>query len=263
MLSFSAEPGASPDEFRLVAREDDQPVGVALITLNRASGTAKLGSLVIDAAKRGRGLAQHLLRSVEATLRQAGVREVETWYEASAPHVAEIEHLLNKMKWGPHQPDMLLARGSKRIAHAPFMSLPTPVGDEVFPWTELTPEEAQALRSASWYPEDLGPFPDEPVEPLNSLGLRVKGAVVGWMLNHRLDHETIRYTRLFVHPDHRIKARGMILVARSVAINVASSVPFGYFGVKADNLPMRRLLERRIGPYLDSLIESRSRKLVL
>jgi GNAT superfamily N-acetyltransferase len=258
-LAFTAHPTATPNEIRLVAEDDGVPVGLALIQLSPKDHTAKLMSVVVPEAHRGQGYAQHLLKSVEATLKGGGYREIEAWYEADRPYTGLVEHVLHKAGWGPGLPNMLLGRGSKKMDAAPFMRTEPAEGDELFLWSELRADEEAELRSAAWYPSDLGPFPGDTIETLNSLGLRADGKVVGWMINHRLDRETIRYTRLFVHPQHRIKARGVVLFAKSIGIQIAAQdPPYGYFGVKADNALMRRLLERRIAPFLDSLFESRS-----
>lgn len=66
-----------------------------------------------------------------------------------------------------------------------------------FPWQEITPEERLNLQkqqeTSLWIPDELSPFKhEENLEPLNSLGLRYEGEVVGWVITHRLSPDTIR-----------------------------------------------------------------------
>ena len=146
---------------------------------------------------------------------------------------------------------------------APWMhkySLPTSFS--AFLWSELTKNERMIIQqkqeAEQWYPESLSPFQDEEIiEPLNSLGLRYKGEVVGWMITHRLTPDTIRYTSLFIRQDFQNLGRAIPLLAKAIYLHNSSKVTKGIFVVEIENKPMCRFVKRRMAPYLTSITETR------
>jgi hypothetical protein len=71
----------------------------------------------------------------------------------------------------------------------------------------------------------LSPFAQaELLEPRNSLALLRDGEVVGWMINHRIDDHTVRYTRLFVVDELQGSGLGMLLAFSSAAIHLRTEM---------------------------------------
>ena len=139
-------------------------------------------------------------------------------------------------------------------------------GFAVFPWTELTADEEEAIRrrqereDRGWYPQALTPFQaEEQLEPLNSLGLCREGQVVGWMITHRTATDTIQYTSLFIDPALQGRGYALPLLAEAIRRQVARAeeIPFGIFQIDVANEPMRLFLDRYLRPYLSSLAELR------
>jgi hypothetical protein len=59
-------------------------------------------------------------------------------------------------------------------------------------------------------PFNLSPFRlSHQFEPLNSLGIRKGGKVVGWLINHRIDSFTIQYSSIFVKAE--LQSQGLVL----------------------------------------------------
>ena len=85
------------------------------------------------------------------------------------------------------------------------------------------------------------PFTQEDkIEPLNSLGLRYKDKVIGWMINHRIAPDTIRYTQMYVHPDYQPLSRSILFLAKAIEIHSreVKEVPKATFRVETHNTPM-------------------------
>jgi len=86
---------------------------------------------------------------------------------------------------------------------------------QIFPWTELTPKERDRLRESQaespWIPTGLEPWRHDhhSFDPVSSLGLRYRGRVVGWVINHHVPPATVRFTCSFVRKD--LGRRGRIL----------------------------------------------------
>jgi hypothetical protein len=81
-----------------------------------------------------------------------------------------------------------------------------PPDSEVFPWVDLTSEEDAALRRSQaehrWIPPDLEPWrAEQPIDEVSSVGLRTKGEVVGWTINHRVTPDLVRFSIAYMRPD--------------------------------------------------------------
>jgi GNAT superfamily N-acetyltransferase len=243
-------------ELNLIALDGEQLVGVALSKQDGA--TIKLQSIIVEESHRRRNVATQLLAALEPHARDRGATRLEAMYESTHASAPILERLFARSSWSWPFAGMFMCRGTKKICEAQWMQASLPASDELFAWSELTDRERSGLhQTAPWWEESLGPFPNEPIEPVSSLGLRAGGEVIGWMLTHRMREDTIRYSRLFVREDSRTRARGVALIAEAIWRQVRAGIPYGYFIVRSDNTPMVRLLKRRIAPYLESVREAR------
>ena len=137
-----------------------------------------------------------------------------------------------------------------------------PSSYSIFPWMEITQEERKAIQQTqdaqSWIPKDLIPFQyEQNLEPLNSLGLRYQGQVVGWMINHRLSPDTIRYTCSFVREDLQKMGRIISLYAEAGRRQISAMVPNTIWTVPLVHESMVKFVKQRWAPYLVSIDETR------
>jgi len=221
--------------------------------------SAELLSLFVLPECRQQGIGSKLVQHLEASLRQNGAEALRVSYQATALTQAALEPLLHQQGWQPPESTFLLGETTgDRIAEAPWLAgYPLPTNFTVFPWQELTQVEATALRQQS-YPESLSPWTnDARIEPLNSLGLRYEGRVIGWMLTHRVAADTIRYSTLYVMPPYQKLGRAVALLALAVKRQLQSNVPSYKFAVAADNTLMQRFVHRRLQPYLSQTTTAR------
>ncbi len=253
-LTFRFVPGASED-VSLAAELGGEPVGIAQAARTTETEVARLQAVVVSEPFRRRGIATALVDALASRLANDGVRRIEAYYDARRGNVTIVEALLRKVGFDWPYATAAIGIGTARMLQARWAGACPRPGDQMVPWTIL---EAAAgyLRSAAWYPPTLGPFAEEPYEPLNSMGLIVDRRVVGWCITHRVAPETIRYSRLFVHPEYRIGQRGLALLVRAIEAQVAAGITYGKFSVRTDNHPMIGFVRRRLAPYLDSLEET-------
>jgi uncharacterized protein (TIGR03032 family) len=247
-----------------------QFVGLALAEVLPAGDTARVLSLFVAPEHRRRGVGAAMLAHLERALIREGCTRVTLAYRTNWPSVPAIERLLQKRGWSAPQTRMLICKTStERIAEASWLDQASlPDGFTVFPWSELTPQEREEIQrrqeAEEWYPRVLTPFQEEErQEPLNSLGLRHQGQVVGWMITHRSAPDTIQYTSLFVQPELQGQGRALPLLVEAIRrqVAVAGDVPYGIFQVEVENEPMTKFLNHYLQPYLTSLAElRRSRK---
>jgi uncharacterized protein (TIGR03032 family) len=222
--------------------------------------TAELLSLLVLPDYRQQGVGTKLINYLERELIQQGCSQITVAYQATALTATALEPLLRKLNWQPPQATFLLAKTTtEKIAAAPWLTrYPLPAEFTVFPWHELTTAEAESWQQRQDYPSSLNPFTHDPrLEPLNSLGLRYRGEVIGWMLTHRVAPDTIRYSSLFVSEKFQKLGRGISLLAESIQRQIASSVTNCTFSVARENAQMLKFVDRHLQPYLTGMSESR------
>ncbi|NEQ87396.1 MAG: hypothetical protein F6K26_47470 [Moorea sp. SIO2I5] len=136
-----------------------------------------------------------------------------------------------------------------------------PSSYQIFPWVEITQAERKRIEEQQqqpWIHPDLVPWKyEKELEPLNSLGLRYQGQVVGWVITHRITPDTIRYSSMFVRDDLQKMARGMALVVNAIQRQAQVNIPKYVFSVKKTNTAMSNFVKKHMSPYLTSFEESR------
>ena len=227
------------------------PVGLAL-----AEGTpaASLLSLCVAPDWQGRGIGQQLLERVEQRLREKGVASMETCYMNSIPGAPAFERVLDKQGWVYGVPRMLFLHYDLRQKEAPDLShIRYTNGYSSFPFLNLSSEERRAIvHNELGCPASLDPLAEEDrIEPLNSLGLRRQGRLVGWMVTHRISPQKIRYTSLFVEQSLQARGEALPLLAEAMRLQVAckEEVPEAVHGTSYEMAPMIRFAQRRLAPY--------------
>jgi GNAT superfamily N-acetyltransferase len=246
---------------------------VSVLRPGAADGTAgaEVVSFVVRSGLRRRGLGKVLLGAVEAELSRRGVRAVEGMFRDSWKSADAVRALLASAGWSePRLKVLLVATDFRMLEGEIFEERPVPEGYEIFPWRELSPDERREIvrrqQRGAWYPETLSPFHlEDRIDSEVSVGLRRLGSgegngsdgsrVIGWMIAHRVKDELVQYTSLFVEEGHGKLGRGLPLIAAAARRQRAAGVPRGIFMVQGENRAMRRLLERRMAPYLTERAE--------
>ncbi|WP_017718806.1 GNAT family N-acetyltransferase [Kamptonema formosum] len=238
----------------------EQLVGFVFADILAESQTAEIISLFVAPEFRHQGIGTALQGILEKGLAKNGCRQVSVSYPKTEITDQSLEPMLRKLNWEPPQIKYLLGQTTTdKISLAPWLhKYPLPAGFTVFTWSEVTAEERQQILQGGGYPESLSPFGNAPrIEPLNSLGLRYNGEIVGWMICHRVAPDTIRYSVLYVRERFQKLGRGISLMAEAIKRQIASPVAYYKCAVSAENPQMLQFLNRRLKPYLSGLSESR------
>lgn len=226
----------SAEIFAAVAMtDDDVPVGLALLTLRRSLTWAILLSITLNSSSGDQDVGKQLLEHLEGFLRGIECHVFTYMYSDNDPDFTQLEALLSQDGW--NTPQLLLIRchfeGHK--FNAPwfkrYVKIPLPENFEFFPWTKLKPRERELLehkQEEGIFPPSVSPFHQEKnIEPLNSLGVRFKGDVIGWMITNRLDADTICYSSFFIEPDYRETKISLCMVAKSILLQLHSTIEKG------------------------------------
>jgi GNAT superfamily N-acetyltransferase len=240
-----------------------QPVGLALAQAGDGQREAVLLSVAVLPGYRRLGIATALLQSLEEELHKRGCLRIRGVYLGDLPSAAAVDRLLRKRGWQSPLLRMVVCRSDvPNFTKAPWMwSLHLPADYTFFSWHTLSGEERSWLLTQEnqglAYGTELSPFVEEDqLEPVNSVGLRYRGEIVGWQVTHRPLPDTIRYSRLFMRRDLCRLGRGIAVLAESIRRHcksaLAQEAPKGVFDIRVDNQSMLRFLERRLQPYLIS-----------
>ncbi|MEH2233750.1 MAG: TIGR03032 family protein [Nostoc sp.] len=207
---------------------------------------AEIISLFVLPEYRSQGIGTRLVAYLEQELAQQGCVEIILSYSTSTLTNVALEPVLQKLHWQPPQINLVLGKtATEKIAQAPWLNkYPLPPAFEVFPWLDVglsLPPNVEAHR----------------LEPLNSLGLRYRGEVIGWVLTHRVAPDTIRYTTFSIAQAFEKRARGVWLLASAIRRQVDSGVPYLTGSVSYHYPRLLQFVERHLTPYLTGVGEVR------
>ncbi|WP_427158676.1 GNAT family N-acetyltransferase [Aliinostoc sp. HNIBRCY26] len=246
------------------ATKNQKPIGLALGQIVQDK-IAIIFSLFVDIQERNQGVGTALLTQIETELKARGCKIMQLNYTTGKPTTPAFERLLEKHNWTPPETRTLVCKGdANTVMEANWLKRYSrlPSSYSIFPWQEITPEERQTIQKQQetqpWIPEDLVPFKyEKDLEPLNSLGLRYEGQVVGWVINHRIAPDTIRYTCSFVREDLQKMGRIIILYAEACQRQLNANIPYGMWTVPSFHKSMVAFVRNRWSPYLNAVDESR------
>jgi len=256
-----------------VARVAGIPVALALaeVPVRREDGGPELLSLFVQTSHRRRGLAAALVAAIEDDLRARGYESLEATYTRGKPGIQAVERIFESRGWSAPELRTLTVRFTMEEALSTpwYGRVEVPEGARIFPWTELTPAERRHIEEsnarAGWIPNGLRPWRHDCIgfEPVSSLGLRYRGEVVGWVINHRMDEGTVRFTCSFMRRD--LSRRGVILALYTESIRRLSEAGCQYctFVTPTVYPGMVQFITRHIAPYATFVGETRGTRKAL
>ena len=245
------------------ALSNRQIAGAALAEIKNGMG-AVISWLVAPELRR-KGIGAQLLKAVENGLREKNCIGVCLNFRSDWPNRHAVARVCSGLGWSEPAPVRYLYRSNaSKIASAPWLWNVTPDETfEVFPWSELTMEERADILTrqaeSPWYSPELNPFQlSDRFEPINSLGVRFEGKVMGWMITHRTAPDTIQYTSLCLHPSLQGDGKAVGLLAEAIKRQCDSGeAPVGIFMVDVQNENMVKFAKRHLEPCMDNITELR------
>lgn len=255
--------------FGFVALENGRPLGLALAEVAQvAEPEAQLLSVFVESGARRRGLATALVDAVEQSARERGAKEISAIYTTGKPSIGFMEQVFTRRGW--QAPQAI----STSVRFKPDEALKSPAFDEgrlrayargleIFPWSEVTAEELEEMRRSDaekrWIERGLSAlqYKVDEVDP-SSVGARYKGRVVGWVINHRVIPDVVRWTVAYMRPDLSRRARVVPLFHASLQrLQEQGSCRFCTFITPLSYPPMTLLIRRWIAPISFFVEESR------
>lgn len=245
--------------------EDGSPLGLALAERVPSAPTITLLSVFVVQPLRRVGLGRALIGGIEQIARAEGAQQIEaTWMHGSAQGEM-VPGLLAKCGFGAPESRMLSVRfDAAKMAEAEWLRrYPLRSEYSVFSWADLGDEERAKLqasqRDSGWIAPDLQPWDHDAMgfEPGTSVGLRYRGEVVGWIITHRLDADTVRYTCSFIRADLGRLGRILPLYGESFRRLRKFGFKRGMFTTPWRHAGMAAFAQRWMAPYSEFVGETR------
>ncbi len=232
LLSLEAAP-RHPDQgdtrviqpFGIVADADGTPAGLVLAeTPTEDEKPPEILSLFVRPAYRNEGIATGLVGAVEDVLREGGFPEVQVVYMTGKPGIDALERVLAKRAWATPETRTVTLRFTPEQARKTPWYGRVRLGPEyeLLPWAEVGKEEREeAMRSQAQQPWIAPPLEFwrhdcYGFDPVSSLGLRHQGKLAGWVINHRVSADTVRFTCSYMRKDLGRRGRIMPLYTASL-----------------------------------------------
>jgi len=245
------------------AIDQNKPVGLALAILDKPYGHANILDLYVDPSHRN----QHIGRDLLLTLQQESIKQgagLFTYiYPLNEDYTPALEKMIASCGWTKARPFLIKCHFNVFNFNIPWVMKSThtfPPGYSIFPWAELTRAERQDLERRGRENEfayAVSPFANEAkITPLNSIGLRFQGRVVGWMICHQIAPDTIQYSALYV--ESTLKQHGLIMVTLlvdSMHRHLTARNHWAILEIPLIRVPRSWLnfIERRLVPFADKV----------
>lgn len=236
-----------------------RPAGIALASCYRHTHQVKLHHIFVLPEHRNRHVARHMLEQLQIVATAEGGRYYTCEYKLEDPSTPALEKMLSACGWKVGKPFIIECLYNGFTFNPPWIHIPyqLPVGMEEFPWSELTQKERQQIlhdERRGVIPLAVLPFRKEHlVEPLNSLGLRHKGRVIGWMITHRTAPDTIAYRALYIERSFHFMGPGVKLLIDSMLIQKKHPIQWAVFELPLIQVQPAwvQFINKRLIPYAD------------
>lgn len=239
---------------------DRRPVGLAL-SKAPGPGAAELLSLWVEPDLRGMGHGTRLLKAWEDCAASKNFCDLKTIYRTTLPMHQAFERVLEKCDWSPPVLRMLVMEAEfDEIVQSPFMQSPPPLDPdfEILPWHEVGADEIERLGAPGQFSVEVWPLnfgPDYHRE--TSLGVRWRGELVGWVVNHPISPEKLRFTTSFLRQDLQRRGRFAAVQAESVWRMKDTPMHQGIWTVPVEFPRMLAFAKKRLAPFCFAVSETR------
>jgi GNAT superfamily N-acetyltransferase len=221
---------------------------------------ASIVFFLVDPAHRNRGIGSRLMAALLEHLKSLNIKVVRISYIDNNNSIPALEKILQKTGWAT--PPKILLRSfflDQYSFHpdwffSPFPALPQDYS--LFLWKDATPEDLQQAKE--WEGGNplialYSPFNTKyPIADMNSLGIRYKGHIVGWMIVQRVNPKLIIYSGLFIIPEHRGIGPSICLLKEAIRRHLnreIDTVAIVEINEEVSPSYWNRFIEKRLAPF--------------
>lgn len=247
--------------FLLGAYENEVLVGCILLSIYKSLRGADLHYISVIPEERGKGIAKKLLIQLKEVLTSRKLNFCWAKYLQEDPCAPILEYLFSSLGWGAPYRELVRYIFEGVLFNPPWLgkNYSLPAGCEDFLWADITDEERSKLRHQQFqntFPRSVSPLSTKyAIEPTNSLGIRKDGEIVGWLITHRLNKETVRYSVFYLDRDIRMSQCAVYLLSKSISIQKGTGIPWAVCEINFNNVSpaWRRLVRNKLEPYANRI----------
>lgn len=251
--------------FGIAAWVGSEPAGLALAEIRDNSTEGEALSLFVRQGLRGYGIGTRLLEALLAALAARGQTAVTAVYMTGEGTPDALERVLQKCGFSPPESRMLSLRVElEDLKKADwFGRFEMDPRFEIFAWKDITIAEKEALwrsqKETSWIKKTLEPWRHDEYgfEPISSVGVRLDGKIVGWLINHAMSDTLVRFTCSFIRRDLGRRGKIVPVFTESIRRLDGSSFRTASFTVPLEHQGMVTFALRRIAPWASYFGETR------
>ncbi len=253
---------ASGNVIRLGAFSAGEPVGLALVEVSKSTDRAQLLSVFVSAKWRRQGVGTKLLKELDGVLSATNVNRLQAVFMDRADELHPIRPLLQTCDWSEPTIRMITCFSSKEsLGKAPWLKQPPtrlPDTGRLISWAEMSVSDRRKLQESE-APAELTPAESDPdIEPYSSLIYFDQEQPAGWMINHKIDADTLRFSHLWFRSKNPPRGMsGLLLVAHSIWLychaEALHPLTRASCNFRANNRRMWNFLNRHLRRYLDSI----------
>ena len=232
-------------------------VALSLASVHPKVQIGDLFSLNIDKNHQSLSLGLDLLKYCEKECKKKGAEVLSFHYRKGDKSAPFLEEIFQECRWTIPKLFMYRLFFDALNFYPSWYDHPPKMPDSfsVFPWTELQEKERAklyfGLKRRAFSPSISPFFEEEKIEPINSLGVRYQDEVIGWAIAHRIAHDTIRYTSLYIKPEFQFLGYSITLLVKSIKLQQQSNVRWALFEVNVNKVEKSWLtfVKKRLTPY--------------
>ncbi|MFC5469194.1 GNAT family N-acetyltransferase [Cohnella suwonensis] len=237
-----------------------KPIGLIWGNYGAQHARGRIKTIFVTDKYRRRGIGGAMLREVELAFEQLGCKEIRFDYKQDPSRSLIWERLFQQSGWSHSYGSLHTFTASvSQFMKMEWVQRQRLSEDFSFiTWSELKEEERAVIEAGRdvWYPASMTPLRKESrMSPNLCVFLRYGAEIVGWMIFHEHDEDTVIGDRMYARHPYQSQGRAvsaMIEAGRRIA---EAKYPFAQFNVSGNNKQMLRFVERRMKPCLVDFYE--------
>lgn len=235
------------------------PVGLCVVTYYRSNFLAQLLSFRISEEYSSDEIYIQVFDKLREKLLVENCSAFSYSYSTLDPHAPKIEALFKDA--GAGVPRLILVRCHFDLqAFAPawlnyYKKNDLPKRFAIFPWKKMTSEDHRILKeqqNQGRFISSVSPFLEENRCDITlSLAARIGNEIVGWIIIHRIAHDTLRFSTFYVDRDFRTSDVSAWLLAEAIILAQKTKTGKAFFEFNLDQVDRSwiDLVKKRLAPF--------------
>lgn len=233
-------------------------VGLALLALPLVGDDgAELLSVYLVPDCRGQGWGKALVQAAETVAKKAGFASLGAVWTEGGSGSHWWAKASRELGWEPPERRTLsVLFTADQALHFPWLDrFPVRDGCEIVPFVSVTREEMEALKASQekspWIAPDLVPwrYVEEGFEERTSVALRAPDGIMGWVINHALSPNWLRFTCSYIRKDWGRRGRILPLFSESIHRMVEAGFTQASFVAPVRHPTMVQFVEKHMAPW--------------